>query len=146
MVVPFTQTVDLGILEEGVYSLTDAHSGKVIGSLPVARAKTMAPDDFLYAPVTDAHIRTKDGKNFLFIHGSFTDRCMSLKEVMVSYQQDVIVVQPIAKYNNPNQDECGYYLTRYRTEVELKSGLTGEWLLHIRSMDGQAVNRFAQFP
>ena len=146
VIVPYSQKIDLGILEEGMYQIKDASSGKLLGSLPVGRAKTEAADDYLYAPVTDAQIRVHDGKNVLFIQGSFTDRCMKLKEVKIAYFNDVIVVQPIAQYADGGADECGFHMTRYRHEVPLKDGLAGEWLVHVRSMDGNALNRFVQFP
>ena len=146
VIVPFSQRIDLGILEEGNYQIKDAASGTMLGMLPIGRAKSESADEFLYAPVTDAQIRTHDGKSFLFLQGSFTDRCMSIKEVKIHYYSDVIVVQPIAQYSPSGADECGFQMIRYRHEVPLKDGLTGEMLIHVRSMDGQAVNRFIAFP
>lgn len=146
IIVPYSQKIELGILEEGNYQVKDAVSGKLLGNLPVGRAKSEAADDYLYAPVTDAQVRNRDGKYFLYLRGSFTDRCMKLKEVRLSYYNDVIVVQPIAQYADGGADECGYHVTRYHHEVVLKDGLTGEWLVHVRSMDGNAIDRFAQFP
>jgi len=145
VIVPYSQKIELGILESGNYQLKDATSGKMLGSLPVGLAKTESADDFLYAPVSDAQIRNHDGKNYLYLRGSFTDRCMTLKEVVIHYYQEVIVVQPIAKYEG-TADNCGYQMIRYHQEVPLKEGITGDWLVHVRSMDGKAVDRFAQFP
>jgi len=143
VLVPFTQTIDIGILREGSYAIKDHFSGKALGAMPVARAKVTEADDFLYAPVTDAQVQTEEGKSTLYLQGNFTDRCTHLKDVVVSYYDDVLVVQPIAEHIATN--DCGHQMIRFQYEMPLKEGLTGSRLVHVRVMDGQAINRIAEF-
>lgn len=145
LLVPYTQTMDLGILKEGNYAVKDHASGKTLGTVPVLRAKSLTPDDYLYAPVTDAYVSDQgEGKHSLTFRGNFTDRCTRLKDVQIHYYDEVIVVQPIAEHigTPPN---CGHELVRFQHSVPLKEGLKGVRLLHVRVMDGQAINRFVDF-
>lgn len=143
--VPYSQRIDLGILKEGSYTVKDQLSGKVLGNIAIARAKSETPDDYLYAPVTDAFVQDAgDGKHILNLRGNFTDRCTKLKEVRVNYFSDVIVVQPIATHEE-QRGGCGHEKVRFQQAIDLKDGLTGSYMIHVRVMDGQALNRFTDF-
>jgi len=139
--VPFVQTMDLGLLGEGGWKLVDAKTERDLGSVPVELAKTQAPDEFLYAPVLEAYVFKDPGtfKNSLALSGTFTDRCTVLKEVRIHYYPEVVVVQPIAEQISGR--DCGPQLTRFTHTVALQEGLHGAFLLHVRSMNGQAVNK-----
>jgi hypothetical protein len=143
--IPFSQTVNLGILREGGYSIIDATSGSTIGKLPVARATVDTPDDFLYAPVSDAYIREEDGERFLYFNGQFPTRCMRLAEVKVHYYSESIVVQPIAETLGtiPSLD-CAAEPVRFQHRILLKEGLAGTYLLHVRVTNGEAINKLVQ--
>ena len=147
MQVPFTQVVDLGLMRSGDWTLEDSTAAKTLGRLPIQLAAGPGPDDFLYAPVTEAYVH-KDSetlKNALSFMGTFTDRCTRLKEVRVHYYTDVIVVQPIAEQIGPLHN-CGHELTRFAHTVLLKEDLKGTYLLHVRSMNGQAINKLVEMP
>lgn len=144
VLVPFTQTIELGIVREGTYSVRDALTGKKLGDLPVNRAKTDSPDDFLYAPISDAYVALDGAGYRMTLKGTFTDRCMRLKEVKVSYYKDVVVVQPIAEMIGTPHN-CGHELVRFQHEEILQDGLKGTYLLHVRSMEGQAINKLVEF-
>ena len=142
MKVPFVQTIDVGMLGEGAWRIFDAKSERVLGALPVDLAKTQSADEFLYAPVLEAYVFNDPGtmKEQLALSGTFTDRCTVLKEVRIHYYPDVIVVQPIAEHLETGRD-CGAQLTRFMHTVPLQDGLAGSYLLHVRSMNGQAINK-----
>ena len=145
IIMPFTQVVDLGILPVGNFTLKDKSSGKTLGTLPVLRAKGAEPDDYLYAPIADASIKTEGANATLTLEGDFTDRCMKLKEVLVHYYRDVIVVQPVAEMLG-TPSGCGHELVKFQWEGPLEPGLHGTQLLHVRTMNGQAINRIVGFP
>lgn len=139
--VPFTQTLDLGILPAGDWKVVDANSKKQLGVLKIATSENAGPDDFLYAPVSDAYVQDDSaGKKTLCLNGTYSDRCTKLKEVKLNYTSDVIIVQPVAEHLGEAQD-CGGAATRFSHCEALPSGLNGEFLLHVRSMNGQAINK-----
>ena len=73
IIVPFHQTVNLGILKSGTYHIVDGSSGTRLGALPVTVAKSSSADDYLYAPVSDAFLTFSNGKPSVTISGVFTD-------------------------------------------------------------------------
>ena len=145
--VAFTQVVEVGLLAEGQYAIEDNVSGRAIGNFSVTRSTTSNPDDYLYAPVADAYSETDaNGHRWLALTGSFPNRCMRMKEVRISYYPEVIVVQPIAEMVAATRyAPCTQGEFRYSEKVALRDSLNGGTLLHVRSMDGQAINKFIQF-
>lgn len=147
MVIPFTQVVDLGIVKQGEYQLLDRESGKSLGAIVIGKSKNEGPDDYLYAPVEDASITSDGGKYFLNIKGTFVDRCSVLEEVRVLYQGQVLVAQPIMKRLVDENSTCGSPgKTRFMKTVELTGNLKGVRLLHVRSLEGQAINKIIDLP
>lgn len=139
--VPFTQTLDLGLLPAGDWTIVDANSGKNLGALKVAASQNGGPDDFLYAPISDAYVQDgASGGKTLCLKGSYSDRCTKLKEVKVNYASDVIVVQPVAEHLGGHRD-CAASAVRFSHCETLPDDLMGEFLLHVRSMNGQAINK-----
>lgn len=136
-IVPFTQVVALGLLKAGDYDIDDMTSSSLVGRLSVARATKTTADDFLYAPVVDADVLRGEVE----VRGTFTDRCTKLKNVIVKASKDSIVVQPIVtRYGDAAQ--CGFRLVPFRVRVKLPGNVTrGTYLLHVRSMSGQAINK-----
>jgi len=145
IMIPFTQVIDIGLLPSGEYTVGDATNGNVLGKLPVTVAKSQGADDFLYAPVTDAFIQITSDKPILTLKGNFTDRCMQLKKTVVHYYPDIIVVQPIVEMSE-DTSLCGHDLIRFQRETVLSTALKGNYLLHVRSVDGQAINKIVEFP
>lgn len=146
MLVPFNQTIDLGIITAGEYSLRDAAKGGALGALKIDRATKSEADEFLYAPTTDAYITTEPdtGLHTLIVKGAFSDRCTIFEDIKVNYNSDVIVVQPIVKHIA--ERGCESQKVRFVKTVELKKDLTGVYLLHVRSMNGQAINKVVDIP
>lgn len=138
--IPFTQTIQVGILPKGTYSLVDGKSGATLGKATVTQATNKGPDDYLYAPVSDANIvPLGSGQNNLVLSGNFTDRCSSFEDVKVIVNDRVIVVQPIIRRDTSMT--CPSELTRFQKVVPLDSSIKGVYLLHVRSLDGQAINK-----
>ena len=146
MLVPFTQTIDLGLVNAGDYKLTDAAKGSNLGELKIEKATKSEADEYLYAPMTDAYITTEPdtGIHTLVATGAFSDRCTIFENIKVHYTSDVIVVQPIVKHIA--ESGCESQKVRFAKTVELKKDLTGVYLLHVRSMNGQAINKVVDIP
>lgn len=138
MLIPFQQVVDLGIIKTpGVYKILTA-AGVQIGEVDVAAARTSEPDDFFYAPVQ--RVSFEDGAdNTVSLRVEFPTNCLTIGEVRVDKQQNVVVIQPIAKLVRRFGCAMGYFPV---TEV-IKLGKVnqGRYLLHVRSSGSQANNQ-----
>jgi hypothetical protein len=152
--VPFEQVTNLPPLSPGDYEVWDGNGGGLIGKLAIAQATYSGPgtDDFPYAPLGEVTLspRTPFGHNVV-VSGVFPNDCLSLREVRVDVQRDVVVVLPILQFTPTVSGTCtaGYY--PFRKEQALTQ-LLGQhpYLLHARSMNGQAINRlvdpYKKFP
>jgi hypothetical protein len=141
MLVPFTQTVQVGLLKASTYKVKDADSGKDLGALPVQVAKNSSPDDFLYASVTDAYVGVVDGnKKAIILQGDLPGDCWAVKEKRVILDgKNVIAVLPIIEKIRENN--CNEYRIPFVTTAELPAAPAGRYLLHVRSLNGLAVNK-----
>lgn len=147
-ITPFIQTVKLGLLGEGDYSVVLQKDKAVKSELNVARRKTESPDDFLYATVENAYIDVnfETGKQALKLQGHFPMffiGCMVMKEVRAVYApSDVLVVQPIAEI--VNTDVCNTQPSDRSFEYTsgLQAPFKGEGLLHVRTLNGTSLNRY----
>ncbi|NBX75657.1 MAG: hypothetical protein EBQ92_03820 [Proteobacteria bacterium] len=142
MLVPYSEIVDVGIIPSGNYKVIDAQSGKALAELPVNVGTSAGPDDFTYAPVSDAYV-VKDeetGKHMLAIAGSFGDRCSDFQEIKVNVANDVIIVQPVLE--RKADISCAPEKVRFLKTIELNDNVkNGVYMLHVRSLNGQAINK-----
>jgi len=141
MTVPFAQVLDLGILHSGDYKIIDKVAGKELGTLKVNASTKQEPDDYLYAFVNDAYVISdaENHTNVLAIAGTYTDRCTKFKEAKIQFTRDSIIVQPIVEREaNAN---CGSVRHHWVKRINLPTGLLGGYLLHVRSVNGQAINK-----
>ena len=136
--VPFTTEVKLGILSNGQYKIA-TNRGNFEVSLNVAAATNAGPDDHLYAPVEHAWIqKAQDGSLSAVLEGRFTNTCMAFDEVQVIYSGKAIEVLPIMKMDD--RPDCAEQQVPYQKVQALSYLLPGRYLLHVRSLNGQAVN------
>jgi len=151
-IVPFIQTVKLGLLPEGHYEVVYEKNRDIKKSLAIARRKTESADDFLYATVEKAFIDVnfETGKQALKLEGHFPYffiGCMVIKEVRSTRtQDDILLVQPIAEI--VDNESCSEQ--RSDLSFEYTSGLPepfiGQGLLHVRTMNGNSLNQFLNIP
>ena len=142
MFVPFSEIIDVGIVPSGDYKVLDSKSGATLANLKVDRGNNPGPDDFLYAPVTDAYIVNggENQKHILALAGSFGDRCSDFQDITVHVKDDVIVVQPIV--TRAADVSCAPEKVRFLKTIELDSNIAhGMYMLHVRSLNGQAINK-----
>ncbi len=112
-----------------------------MAKLPVAPALTASPDEFLYASVTDVDLENRD---LLRLRGTFTDGCTSVSDVTVLYRSPNII-ELLPKVTRAPGRPCPSVMVPFETRVRLESPWRGITLLHVRTMNGQALNRAAEF-
>lgn len=142
VVLPFERVMEVGILEQGTYRIVQLSDGKVLGSLDIKRALTDSPDDFIYAPISQAFFRQKGMKSQIYITGDFPNSCMSLKETRVDVQEKSIVVQPIAEMRTGTDCKNGKF--HFEDVVDLDMVPAGRYLFHVRSMNAKSINNLVE--
>ena len=142
--VPFTHTVRLGRIGEGKYQVR-LRSQELSRNLSVEKASKGQPDEFLYAPVDSARVASllpKPG-SIAVIEGRFTNTCLKVKEVKVLNHEETIEVLPLMELTalDPKGEPCRAEEKQYVVTAPLPEVKSGRHLLHVRSLNGQAVNR-----
>lgn len=138
VIVPFERTVDIGILKSGKWDILQGSTEKRLGSVVVTTAISQSADDFQYAPVSQAFFQQTEGRNEVLLSGEFTNSCLSIQEVKVNVETEAIVVQPIAQLNDGPDCKMGRF--PFLQTVNVGPLAKGKYLLHVRSMNGNAVN------
>ena len=138
--VAFDQTLDLGILDAGTYRVIQdlGEARKEMGTLQIGVSRSTDADAFLYAPVSQAYAENRSGKTFVRVTGSFTDSCMNLSDVKITNEPRVLVVQPVA--SRIERSDCAAGNFPFDRSVEVRGAHQGRYLLHVRSLNGNAFN------
>ncbi len=151
VVTPFIQEISTGILKKGEYTVSFRYDDEVKENLSVAPRTTESPEDFLYAPVVNARLNVDaSGKQSLTLQGNYPYMfmgCMVMREVRASRNaSDVLVVQPITEI--VNNEECLKQPGDKAFEITtgLSEPFTNEGLIHVRVLNGDAINRLVQKP
>lgn len=138
--VPFTQVVPLGVLRPGNYRVT---AGKDLNEpLPVAAAKAPTKDDHFYAPIDAARVFVSNRVRVV-LEGRFTNTCLRIKEVRaLPLHRKTFVLLPIAEMTerDPDGNRCKFKMISFNEKVELPPVVGGRYLIHVRTMNGQALN------
>ena len=144
VMVHYTQEINLGILKAGKYTLDiPSDRPETTPMLPIAHAENQGPDDYIYAPIESARVVSKE-RPMVRLHGVFSNSCMSLDRVVTHSESNrVVAILPIAKYEN--NGACLDVLTPFHKDVQIKDPLKGRTLLHVRSLNGNAVNVIEAF-
>jgi len=149
LMVPFTQSVSVGLLKEGDYTVTVKQRPDARTSiLQVNEATTSQPDDYLYAPVDSASMVSLLGDTkAVKLEGEFPlmfDGCMVMKEVKVNVTQgDVIVVQPIAEIVRGEPCTSDQHSYKFSVTAEIPGVLLeDEYLIHVRVTSGESLNKY----
>ncbi|MCB0404935.1 MAG: hypothetical protein KDD51_09125 [Bdellovibrionales bacterium] len=140
----YTQVMELELLPAGDWKILDGPTGKLLGTLPVERATHSGPgpDDYLYAPVEDVFLVQDEasGQPALVLTGHHPVSCLEIKDIVMTVGNGVIVVQPIA-FKRKNV-ECAAGKFPFQVTALVNDGAKpGEYLVHVRAMNGQAVNK-----
>jgi hypothetical protein len=152
MITPFIKSVEMDRrMISGNYTITVADRPNVEATLlRVAKATRPDADDYLYAAVNSASVETTvDGSRELVLKGQhpyLLQGCVKFDDVKTYAGSDkTVVVQPITKI--VYGDECrGAVNNRFESRTKFGGELTqGEYLLHVRVLDGNAVNSLLKF-
>ncbi len=138
VLVPFERTVDIGILKSGKWDILQGNTEKRLGTVVISTAVNQTADDFQYAPVSQAFFQQVDGRNEVLLSGEFTNSCLVIQDVKVSVEPEAIVIQPIAQLNDGPDCKMGRF--PFLKTLNVGSLKPGKYLLHVRSMNGNAVN------
>lgn len=142
VILPFDRVVSLGILKAGIYSVVQGEAAQVLGQINLKASVSSTPDDFVYAPISQAYFRNQGPFNTISLSGEFSNSCMKLKEVKFDVQDKVLVVRPIAELTSSSTCIEGKFPFEHDTEVgPMKSG---RYLLHVRSLNGKSVNNLIE--
>lgn len=128
---------------EGKYLIVDMTTKKTIGKLQIDHAEELTPgtDDALYAPLLDAVLLKREGKNVLLLRGVFATSCMSLGEVKVKIDKDVVLVLPQMEFQRTPDCKLGEYPFEKVIPIDQELPTEASYLLHARSMAGQSINK-----
>lgn len=139
--VPFQQVVHVGVLNAGNYTV-EQWDQSLKETLAVKTAAGPGPDDYLYAPIDQAQVlETEGGKSLAVLKGRFTNTCLRMQEVRVIDSGKTIEVLPIMeKLDRTPQGACERTEKPFEWRAVLPKKAAGRYLLHVRSLDGQAVN------
>jgi hypothetical protein len=136
VILPFERTVDVGILHDGTYKVIQ--NEEQIATFKVAKARTLSPDDYLYAPISQAYFRQEGTVSKVLLSGDFPTDCMALDHVVTRVENKVLVIQPIAKMEE--RGDCKQGKFPFNTVATIDLVPQGRYLLHVRSMNAKAVN------
>ncbi|MGK5085240.1 hypothetical protein WDW37_18280 [Bdellovibrionota bacterium FG-1] len=140
--VPFTQTIDLGVLQAGTYQIVEINrQDQEIprGTLSVAPARSASADDVLYAPIKNVRVEKVGLTAEVIISGVMSNRCMFVQKVKVLNRvQGIIEVLPIAGYRSGMA--CQGNPRPFEASAPLPEGASGNTLIHVRSLNGQSIN------
>ena len=138
--VPYWQEIHLGILPIGDYKVV-VPSSSIQEAMKIVEAPSAGPDDYLYAAIDAAAVDKQDDSDGYSIkmQGRFTNTCMVLTEIRVIDTGRTINVLPIMTMED--RDDCKPTEIPFRRMVDLPATVVeGRHLLHVRSLNGQAVN------
>jgi hypothetical protein len=145
VLVPFTSTVNLGIVAAGNYNVVlEKEDGgfEKMAELPITIARSNSPDDYLYAPVDHVQFNAKQGAREITISGTFQSSCMTLNNVKVTYRPNhVIEILPIA---DMAESGCRPEARPFESTIKVRDDVHGRALIHVRSLNGQSINRVVE--
>lgn len=140
-IIPFVKTIDLGVLEAGVYKVVymAADSSKRVIDYKVREPRLGDQKNELYSNIQ--HIEIRDSENIAVLHGHNPSDCFVLKNVRVidNGRKTVSIMPRMEKV----RDFCPLKMVPFEIEVEIPEvSSVKKTLLHVRAMKGNSVNAF----
>jgi hypothetical protein len=139
--VPFMHEVSVGLLDKGEYAVSVNQDLRTARTLNVREAPSINPDNYIYAPVQQV---IRIGARDFLLRGTFHSSCLNIQDVKVNYEPgEVISVLPTAHYDT-SCFESGQPQA-WEARFSIKNELNGEYLMHVRSLNGSAINSMQSF-
>lgn len=139
MVVPFTETVQLGLMSAGEYNVSINENSEFASSslLKVARASSSAVDEHHYAYVD--YVDKEPGSNLVKLKGYHVSDCFVLDSIdYYTNGKDTYSVLPKLKQV---KEICPLKMTPFEYEFEVPQELNiPKVLLHVRTLNGKSHN------
>lgn len=140
---PFHLVVHVGLLRKaGSYGIYDRSNNRYLGAIEIEKAKpgSAGTDERGYPPVLDAFLQNSGDGQELVLRGVVPWSCLGVGEIKIIPSAKVVVVLPQLVQRAGEKCEVGEFA------YEIKRAVTeplprGEFLLHVRSMGGQSVNK-----
>ena len=142
--VPFSTVAHLGELDQGDYTVTVPSGGPssddLVRDLEVLAAPDSRKDSHDYAPIEEVTFHRKSADRQVTLEGRMTSTCLEWDRVDLNVTGNTIQILPIVK--TTNYVDCGDTLVEFEKTVNLPPRLgKGRYLLHVRSLSGQAINK-----
>ncbi len=141
---PFQVVVKAGLLpRSGNFQVVDRANGKELGKLQIKKALENGPgtDEVNYAFLLDTFITDVNQKPTLVLRALLPSSCLTLSAVKLLPQNETVVVLPtIEKKTGVSCKDGEYPIEFKRVVTELLP--KGRFLLHARSMGGNAINKW----
>lgn len=136
VMIPFTLTVHLGILDSGDYKIKS--NNHKTGSMTIDLARTIAMDENIYANVE--YIEENDYDRTVTLVGTNPSDCFELDRIdYTTNGNNTVSILPILKLKS---EECLPVETDFEYEFKVPNTLTAKvLLLHVRKMNGKSVNK-----
>lgn len=139
--IPYTQAVDVGVLQPGDYKVVV--NQKEVEKLPIATTTRDQPDDFVYATVSSL---SRISPDIFEIQGYLPNNCSQISEIRVLEEAgDVIAVLPMVSFGKNCEPSLDPKELSFKTEFKVSTGLQGERLIHVRSLNGASLNQVVTF-
>jgi len=142
--VPFTTELKVGMLKSGQYTIRYWQGASAFGDriFYVEHAPVETVDSLPYALVSSVNIADQINESSSVVttlQGSLTSTCMELDNQVTQHVfDDVRVILPTVHIL---PGICLYVLQPFETDVNLGAMTQGRYMLHIRSLNGEALNR-----
>lgn len=137
--IPFLEVINVGVLSAGDYQVVVNRDTPYEASdiLHVEVAPTQEQNNFVYAQVE--YVEKIQGERTIVLAGTNPSDCLALDRVQfVSNDKNAMAVLPVLKKIS---DDCGYRPTQFKYMIDVPKVLSKEKILiHVRRMDGKAVN------
>ena len=127
----------------GDYEVLEMSTKKNLGELTITTAPLLSPgtDDALYAPLLDAFLLENGNKTELVLRGVYSNSCLTLTETKVRVNRDVVVVLPFAEFRPGRTCSDGEFPFEKTIPISETLPKDTSYLLHVRSMGGQSINK-----
>lgn len=142
MLVPYFFEAKVGQLTQGNYTVEVVGADSTLTErVPVRHAFGPGPDDFSYVPVDDVKVELDRVNHQMVatVRGRFTSSCMRWVETRLEDNGKTINLLPILAIDD--LENCDQIEAPYERQVVLPASISrGRHLLHVRTMNGQAIN------
>lgn len=145
MVVPFIETVTLGLLRDGTYNVSVNGNSEFASSsiLEIGRASSSAVDEYNYAYVD--YVEKNEDSNIVKLKGYHVSDCFVLDSI--DYRSNGVDTYSILPKLRQVRELCPMKLTPFSYEFRVPRELNApKVLLHVRTLNGKSHNTIFNHP